>query len=121
MTKEMVDLAHNSAIRGTRVGAGPAGEDYRGGEGPERRRVDYFCSRGHHSRLTFAVEAEVPKLWDCPRCGLPAGLDQDNAPEADANTAVPYRTHMGYVRERRSDREGEALLDEALAKLRGGS
>ena len=114
-------MAHGNAIRGTRVGAGPSGEDDRGGDGAERRRVDYFCSRGHRSRLIFAVEAEVPKLWDCPSCGLPAGLDERNTPAADTNTAVPYRTHMAYVRERRSDEDGEALLDEALARLRGNT
>ncbi|WP_194904258.1 RNA polymerase-binding protein RbpA [Catenulispora rubra] len=114
-------MAHGNAIRGTRVGAGPSGEDDRGGDGAERRRVDYFCSRGHRSRLIFAAEAEVPKFWDCPRCGLPAGLDEHSAPGANSYAAVPYRTHMAYVRERRSDEDGQALLDEALAKLRGTS
>lgn len=31
----------------------------------------------------------------------------------------PYKTHLAYVRERRSDADGEAILAEALAKLRG--
>ena len=31
----------------------------------------------------------------------------------------PYKTHLAYVRERRSAADGEAILAEALAKLRG--
>lgn len=32
---------------------------------------------------------------------------------------APYMTHLGYVRQRRSPEDGEMLLNEALAKLRG--
>jgi hypothetical protein len=31
----------------------------------------------------------------------------------------PYKTHLAYVRERRNAEDGEAILAEALAKLRG--
>ena len=31
----------------------------------------------------------------------------------------PYKTHLAYVKERRSDSDGEAILAEALARLRG--
>jgi hypothetical protein len=30
----------------------------------------------------------------------------------------PYKTHLAYVKERRSAEDGEAILDEALAALR---
>ena len=30
----------------------------------------------------------------------------------------PYKTHLAYVKERRSDEDGEAILDEALQTLR---
>ena len=30
----------------------------------------------------------------------------------------PYKTHLAYVKERRSDADGEAILDEALQQLR---
>jgi len=30
----------------------------------------------------------------------------------------PYKTHLAYVKERRSQNEGEAILDEALKALR---
>ena len=57
--------------------------------------------------------AGIPETWDCPRCGLPAG--QDAAEPAAAPPKVePYKTHLAYVKERRSDADGEAILDEAL-------
>ena len=72
---------------------------------------------GHESRPAFADEAAVPETWDCPRCGFPAGQDKANPP---AQTKVePYKTHLAYVRERRNAEDGEAILAEALAKLRG--
>ena len=33
----------------------------------------------------------------------------------------PYKTHLAYVKERRSDSDGEAILAEALARLRGAA
>lgn len=103
------------AIRGSRVGAGPTGETNRG-EAAARQAVAYFCSRGHRSVVTFAVEALAPDHWDCPKCGLPASLDCDNPPPAPKN--APYKTHLAYVKERRSEKEAAALLHEAVALLR---
>ena len=72
-----------SAIRGSRVGAGPMGEAERGEAAP-RQRVIYFCAHRHQSEIIFAVDAAIPDSWDCPRCGLPASLDSDNPPPPDA-------------------------------------
>ncbi|MEY9845586.1 RNA polymerase-binding protein RbpA [Streptacidiphilus sp. MAP5-3] len=105
-----------TGIRGARIGSGPLGEPERGDLAP-RTTASFWCSNGHHSRPSFAIEAVVPDVWDCPKCGLPAGQDPDNTPTAESN--APYMTHMGYVRQRRSQEEGEILLNEALAKLRG--
>ena len=109
-------MAGGSAIRGSRVGAGPMGEAERGEPAP-RRRVVYWCANGHESRPSFADDAEIPETWDCPRCGLPAGQDRETPPSAPKNE--PYKTRLAYVKERRSDADGEAILAEALAKLRG--
>ncbi len=57
-----------------------------------------------------------PETWDCPRCGFPAGLDRENPPAPPR--AEPYKTHLAYVKERRSDADGQAILDEALSTLR---
>ncbi|MGH3851294.1 MAG: RNA polymerase-binding protein RbpA [Pseudonocardiaceae bacterium] len=108
-------MASGNAIRGTRVGAGPMGESERG-ETAARRRVSYWCSNGHESRPSFSAEAEVPEAWDCPRCGFPAGRDERVPPNAPRNE--PYKTHLAYVKERRSDADGEAILAEALARLK---
>lgn len=108
-------MTGGNAIRGTRIGAGPMGEVERGETAP-RKQVDYWCDNGHHVRPSFAVNAEVPQQWNCPRCGLPAGQDADNPPEP--RRTEPYKSHLEYVKERRSDSEGVAILDEALSKLR---
>lgn len=92
------------------------GEAERGEPAP-RRRISYWCANAHESRPSFADEAEIPDTWDCPRCGLPAGQDRETPPTAPKNE--PYKTHLAYVKERRSDADGEAILAEALAKLRG--
>ena len=91
------------------------GEAERGDSAP-RQRVIYFCSHRHQSEVTFAVEATVPESWDCPRCGLPASLDSENPPPAPK--IEPYKTHLAYVKERRSDAEAKDILDEALQLLR---
>ncbi len=110
-------MASGSAIRGSRVGAGPMGEAERGDSAP-RVWVSYWCAHGHETRPSFAddTNTEVPETWDCPRCGFPAGQDKENPPSPTRNE--PYKTHLAYVKERRSDEDGQAILDEALAALR---
>ena len=108
-------MAGGNAIRGTRVGAGPMGESERGETAP-RSHVSYFCSNGHVSTPSFAQEADIPESWDCPRCGLPAGQDRDNPPAP--HKTEPYKTHLAYVKERRTEQEAAELLKEALAALR---
>ena len=51
-----------------------------------------------------------------PALRLPAGVDEQNPPPAPRTE--PYKTHLAYVRERRSDADGDALLEEALTRLR---
>jgi hypothetical protein len=108
-------LAGGNAIRGSRVGAGPMGEAERGEAAP-RQRIAFWCANGHESRPSFAADAQIPELWDCPRCGFPANRDRDNPP-APPKTE-PYKTHLAYVRERRDDKDGEAILNEALESLK---
>lgn len=91
------------------------GESERGESAP-RERISFYCANGHHSVPSFASEADVPQTWDCPRCGFPAGRDSENPPPAPRN--APYKTHLAYVRERRSDADGAAILNEALARRR---
>ena len=110
-------MAGGNAIRGSRIGAGPMGEAERGEAAP-RTFVTYWCANGHEVTPSFAVDdsVEVPEQWECKFCGLPAGQDRDNPPAPP--TAEVYKTHLAYVKERRSDAEGAVILDEALGALR---
>ena len=110
-------MAGGNAIRGSRVGAGPMGEAERGDTAP-RIRISYWCANGHETRPSFAEESgvEPPVTWDCPRCGFPAGTDRSAPPAPPKNE--PYKTHLAYVKERRSDADGAAILEEALGRLR---
>lgn len=80
--------------------------------------VSYWCCNGHETRPSFSDEAliDIPETWDCPRCGSPAGQDREAPPAPNRNE--PYKTHLAYVKERRSSEDGDALLSEALAALR---
>ena len=86
------------------------------GESAPRRRISFWCANGHETRPSFASDAVIPESWDCPRCGMPASVDQENRPTAPK--IEPYKTHLAYVKERRTDAEAEQLLDEALQQLR---
>ncbi|HYB85261.1 MAG TPA: RNA polymerase-binding protein RbpA [Streptosporangiaceae bacterium] len=108
-------MSSGNAIRGSRVGAGPMGEAERGESAP-RVRISFWCSNHHETRPSFASDAAVPETWDCPRCGFPAGRDQSNPPGPPRSE--PYKTHLAYVKERRSDSDGAAILAEALERLR---
>ena len=46
-----------------------------------------------------------------------AGQDPLNPPSPPRTE--PYKTHLAYVKERRTEADGAAILDEALARLRG--
>jgi hypothetical protein len=79
----------------------------------------YYCINGHVQSPMFAAtvdEADIPELLDCPNCGLPSGQDQANPPVIAKHE--PYKTHLAYVKERRTEEEAEQLLDEAVAAVR---
>ncbi|MGN6793103.1 MAG: RNA polymerase-binding protein RbpA [Streptosporangiaceae bacterium] len=111
-------MSSGNAIRGSRVGAGPMGEAERGEAAP-RVRVSFFCCNGHETIPSFANDAPVPETWDCPRCGVPAGRDASSPPPLPHSE--PYKTHLAYVKERRSANDGAAILAEALERLRQSS
>jgi hypothetical protein len=114
-----VAVAGTNAIRGTRVGSSAvrwadASSDQT--DSVARQVVGYWCANGHHTEHVFAAEVAVPALWDCPRCGHPAGQDEANPP--GRSVTEPYKTHLAYVKERRSPEDAEAILAEAIARLR---
>ncbi len=102
-------------LRGSRLGAGQSHEIDRGNVEP-RRRVSYWCEAGHESTPAFAESAEVPEHWPCHVCGNPAGLSAEAPPVAPPRTLIP-KTPYEYLKMRRTDEEGEAMLAEAIARL----
>ncbi|MGL3151368.1 RNA polymerase-binding protein RbpA [Microbacterium sp. A82] len=107
-----------NAIRGTRVGSGPMGEQDHGYHA-DRIAVSYWDGLGNETVRYFAAglpDEEIPETIDHPRSGLPAGRDKNNPPEIGKNE--PYKTHLAYVKERRSDDEAVQLLEDALTQLR---
>lgn len=107
-----------SAIRGSRVGAGPMGEQDRGFHA-DRIQVSYWDEMGNETVRNFAAnlpEEEIPDIIDSPSTGLPAGRDKNNPPSV--TKLEPYKTHLAYVKERRSEEEAASLLDDALLQLR---
>jgi hypothetical protein len=85
----------------------------------DRISVSYWDALGNETVRHFAAnlpDEEIPEIIDSPTTGLPAGRDKDNPPQL-AKTE-PYKTHLAYVKERRSDAEAAQLLDEALDQLR---
>lgn len=114
----------SGGFRGTRVGVT---EGSRSGLQPEnqnalpapRMSVSYWCSRGHETVTVFArIPAEqVPPSWDCLRCGGAAVRTPGAEPPPQGEQ---YKTHLQYVKERRTAAEGAVLLEAALAKVRTG-
>lgn len=85
----------------------------------DRVAVSYWDALGNETVRYFAAilpAEEIPEVIDSPNSGLPAGRDKDNPPQLAK--MEPYKTHLAYVKERRSDTEAEQLLEEALDQLR---
>ena len=113
-----------SGFRGTRAGvvAGSGSSLHpndSSSQPPPRIRVSYWCASGHETQPVFLKmpEDQIPRTWDCRRCGAPATRDgQAAAPEDLFDEG--YKTHLEYVKERRSDQDAEDVLAGALEKLR---
>ncbi len=104
-------------LRGARLG-GQSFEDERGIEFAARQRVAYVCAQGHEFDIPMSAEADIPPLWECPRCGAEALMKDGERPEPKAEK--PARTHWDMLLERRSESELEEILTERLEMLRGG-
>ncbi|MGI9157859.1 MAG: RNA polymerase-binding protein RbpA [Marmoricola sp.] len=104
-------------LRGARLG-GQSFEDERGIEFAARQQVGYACPQGHHFEITMSTEADIPAVWECPRCGA-EGLSVDGL-KPEQKAVKPVRTHWDMLLERRSVKELEDILTERLELLRGG-
>ncbi|UEL30180.1 RNA polymerase-binding protein RbpA [Pseudarthrobacter sp. L1SW] len=112
----------SSGFRGTRAGVtegtGFSFESEDHGKPLPRIRVSYWCAKGHETTPVFLKlpEDQIPLVWDCRKCGGPASRD-GQAAAADA-VDDGYKSHLEYVKERRSDQDAEDVLAGALEKLR---
>ena len=104
-------------LRGARLG-GQSFEDERGIEFASRLQAGYRCPKGHDFEITMSTEAEVPAVWECPRCGAEAV--STSGVERQEKAEKPARTHWDMLLERRSTDELEDILKERLEMLRGG-
>ncbi|MDR1355129.1 MAG: RNA polymerase-binding protein RbpA [Propionibacteriaceae bacterium] len=103
------------ALRGMGLGA-KSFEDEEGIEFAARVILGFVCDESHHFDINFAIEADMPTEWECPRCGKVAARSDGTRP--DERDAKPPRTHWDMLRERRSIPELEDLLSERLEALR---
>jgi hypothetical protein len=94
------------------------GEQDRGFQA-DRIQVSYWDIMGNETVRHFAAtlpDDEIPEIIDSPSTGLPAGRDKANPPSVAK--LEPYKTHLAYVKERRTEEEAQNLLEEALEQLR---
>ena len=85
----------------------------------DRVAVSYWDAHGNETVRYFAATLppeEIPEIIDSPSTGLPAGRDKDNPPILQKTE--PYKTHLAYVKERRTAEEAEQILGDALQSLR---
>lgn len=115
-----------SGFRGTRVGVTQGAGLKNQGDDPLGERlpricVSYWCAMGHETRPVFVKlpEEEIPTTWDCRRCGRPASRNPGVAPATETEEDG-FKTHLEYVKERRSSQDAEDVLAGALKRLRAG-
>ncbi|MEY4396666.1 MAG: hypothetical protein RLZZ40_422 [Actinomycetota bacterium] len=111
-------MAGGNAIRGTRVGSGPMGEQDHGNHA-ERVAISYWDQEGNETVRYYAADVpddQIPDTIDSPTTGLPAGRDKNNPPTIQKTE--PYKTHLAYVKERRTEAEAQEILADALERLR---
>ena len=117
----------SSGFRGTRAGVtAGSGSSLQSNDSNDssprplpRIRVSYWCAKGHETQPVFLKmpEDQIPRTWDCRWCGGPASRD-GRAAEADDPFDDGYKSHLEYVKERRSGQDAEDVLAGALEKLR---
>jgi RNA polymerase-binding protein len=106
---------NHGSVRGTRVGAGPPREPNGRGFTVAKVVVPYYCASGHRTTVPFIWTATPPPEWECRVCSQPAGTDPVDPPLLVAAN-VGEKTHLGRVRERRTQADGDALMAESLAR-----
>ena len=105
-----------NAIRGTRVGAGPMGEQDHGHHA-DRVAVSYWDALGNETVRYFAAgiaDEEIPEVIDSPTQVFRRARQGEPAGARSRALQNPPRVCEG----RRTEEEADALLDDALHQLR---
>ena len=106
---------NNGTMRGTRAGAGPAGEPHGRGLAVAKVVVLYHCANKHQTLVPFIWTATPPPQWECRVCSQPAGTDPLDPPPLVARH-MGEKTPLGRVHDRRTQAEGDRLMAESLAR-----
>ena len=109
--------SRRTVLRGGRLGGASGNEVDRGGPLQPRRRVSYWCHAGHETRPHLASDVAPPELWECAICGQPASENRETPPAPLGVAGASHKTLYEFLMMRRSEAEGEELLNEALEKL----
>jgi hypothetical protein len=74
---------------------------------------------GHETRPVFLKlpDDQIPEVWDCRQCGRPASRNPGAGVSGEAQEEG-FKTHLEYVKERRSSQDAEDVLAGALQRLR---
>ena len=81
--------------------------------------MSYWDAEGNETVRYYAADVpddQIPDIIDSPTTGLPAGRDRNNPPIIAK--AEPYKTHLAYVKERRTEEEAQEILADAIERLR---
>ena len=57
---------------------------------PPVSRCGYRCPQGHEFEITMSVEADVPAVWECPRCGAEALSTSRHPARGEGREAGPH-------------------------------
>lgn len=106
-----------TGITGT-IGSRPSRQNETYVEYEPRIVYAYQCPKQHVIPVTLHFQADPPPTWTCPTCSAPATLDGKPADTAPNGNEQRTKTHMDQLKERRSEEELEALLEEALHNYR---
>ena len=103
---------------------GQPGRGRADGRGRARRSraaadIVYFCSHRHETGDGVRGRRRIPGVVGLPAVRSAGEPRLDNPPPPPK--IEPYKTHLAYVKERRSDQEAEDILDEASRRCAPGA
>jgi len=107
---------NTGTMRGTRVGAGPAGEPYGRGYTVAKVVVLYYCANGHRTTVPFISTVTVPPQWECGLLATRRDHPIDPPRQIVHRWRGTWAKKITWGRQEQAlAREGDALMAESLA------